>query len=566
MKTVRFSRFAISFALASCLLPLAASADTGGASGRPTLSGSYLAARSAQTTEDMKAAAGFFESALAHDPTNALLVERVLILQLANGRFDSAKDLADRLVSLDVRNPVARLVRAVAAVNAGEFTTVQSELTQAAQTPLAVLSGGLVSAWAGEAIGKVDDSLKAIAALNGPTWYAIFKDYHTAVMADLGGRKDLAVESISKAFEGENPTVRIADAYGRILARAGKRDQAIAGLATYLAEQPNQAVVVDLLASLKGGITPPPIVANAREGVAEVLFGLGAAIGTDQGTELPAAYLQLARTLLPDSDLTLMALGDLFLVSEHCPDAIEIYGQVPESSRFRRNADIQTGLCLDSLDRTDEGAAHIRKVVDAEPSDLEAIIALGNIYRGRDRFAEAAEIYTLGINTITRPTPADWRIFYFRGVALERSKQWTQAEADLKKALELNPEQPQVLNYLGYSWVDLGQNLDEGLRMIQGAVDQRPNDGYIVDSLGWAYYRLGRYEESVEQLERAVELKPDDPVINDHLGDAYWKVGRKLEATFQWSHARDLDPEPADLEKIVKKLQSGMTANAGSGG
>ena len=149
-------------------------------------------------------------------------------------------------------------------------------------------------------------------------------------------------------------------------------------------------------------------------------------------------------------------------------------------------------------------------------------------------------------------------IYYFRGICYERSKQWPKAEVDMKKALELFPEQPLVLNYLGYSWVDQGINLDEGMRMIQRAVEQRADDGYIVDSLGWAYYRIGNYEQAVKHLEHAIELKPEDPTINDHLGDVYWKIGRRLEARFQWSHARDLKAEPDELVKIEEKLKSGL--------
>ncbi|KAB2871257.1 MAG: tetratricopeptide repeat protein [Bauldia sp.] len=531
-----------------------------------SLSGSYLAARSAQTAQDLESAAAYFNVALAHDPGNPILIERALVLEVANGDIEAALPLADRLVALDPRNPVARLVRAVRDIKDGAFETAQAELAQSAQAPLSILTGGLLGAWAGQGLGKVDAALAAIDKLAGPSWYGIFKDYHSALVADLAGREDLAVKKISTAFDTDGTALRVVEAYGRIMAHWGRRDEAIAGLATFLAEQPNQPIIQDLLVALKSGITPEPIAADARAGAADVLYGIGSAIGTDQGTELPAAYLQLALYLTPESDLTLMALGDLLLVSEHCADAIDIYGRISQASRLRRNADIQSGICLDVLDRTDEAATLIKRVIDASPSDLEAVVALGNIYRGRDRFAEAAEIYSRGIATIATPTQADWRIFYFRGVALERSKQWKEAEADLKKALELNPNQPQVLNYLGYSWVDFGQDLDEGLKMIKAAVDQRPNDGYIVDSLGWAYYRLGRYQEAVEQLERAVELKPEDPVINDHLGDAYWKVDRKLEATFQWNHARDLNPEPADLAKIVKKLESGMSGDVGNDG
>ena len=191
-------------------------------------------------------------------------------------------------------------------------------------------------------------------------------------------------------------------------------------------------------------------------------------------------------------------------------------------------------------------------------------MALGNVMRGRKQFAECADVYSKGIETITKSEKSNWVIYYFRGICFERSKQWAQAEVDLKKSLELYPDQPHVLNYLGYSWIDQGANLDEGMRMIKRAVEQRADDGYIVDSLGWAYYRLGDMEEAVKHLERAVELKPEDPTINDHLGDAYWKVGRQLEARFQWSHARDLKPEPEELVKIEAKLKSGMPDDTSS--
>lgn len=530
-----------------------------------TLSGSYLAARSADTAQDMKSAAAFFTAALSLDPDNPILLERVLVLRIANGDVEGALPVADRLVAIDARNPLSRLVRSIRAIKAGQYEKARAELSQTAQAPLAVLTSGLLNAWSSQGLGRTDEALETIAKLSGPSWYGVFRDYHTAVIADVAGRKDKAASAITTAFNTDGAALRVVEAYGRILARSGRRDEAIAGLATFLAEQPGQPIITNLLNSLKAGITPEALVANAKAGAADALYGLGAAIGTDQGAELPAAYLQLSLYLNPEADLTLVALGDLFLMADHCSDAIPVYARLSDKSRLKRNADIQTGLCLDTLDRTDEAAAQIKRVIAANPTDVDAIVALGNIYRGRDRFAEAAEAYSQAIAQIKTPGMTDWRVYYFRGVSLERSKRWKEAEADLQKALELNPDQPQVLNYLGYSWVDQGVNLEKGLEMIRAAVNQRPNDGYIVDSLGWAYYRLGKYNEAVEELERAVELKPEDPVINDHLGDAYWQVGRKLEATFQWNHARDLDPEPADLAKIVKKIESGMP-NAGNDG
>jgi Flp pilus assembly protein TadD len=213
---------------------------------------------------------------------------------------------------------------------------------------------------------------------------------------------------------------------------------------------------------------------------------------------------------------------------------------------------------LDSLDKTDEAKKELQKLIAERPSDTEAIISLGNVLRGRKQYGECADVYSKAIAAIPQPAKVNWIVFYFRGICLERAKQWDKAEADLKKALELYPDQPHVLNYLGYSWIDQGRNLDEGMRMIRRAVEQRPDDGYIVDSLGWAYYRIGNYVEAVKHLERAVELRPEDPTINDHLGDAYWRVGRNLEAQFQWQHARDLKPDPEDLPKIEQKLKAGL--------
>jgi Flp pilus assembly protein TadD len=188
--------------------------------------------------------------------------------------------------------------------------------------------------------------------------------------------------------------------------------------------------------------------------------------------------------------------------------------------------------------------------------------SLADLQRSRKQFAEAAETYSRIIDMLDKPARGDWTLFYFRGISYERSKQWPKAEADFKKSLELQPDQPLVLNYLGYSWVDQGLNLDEAFRLLRRAVELRPTDGYIIDSLGWAHYKLDKYDESLREMERAVQLKPGDPVINDHLGDVYWKVGRKLEAQFQWNHARDLGPEPEDRDRILKKIESGLEDEA----
>jgi Flp pilus assembly protein TadD len=231
---------------------------------------------------------------------------------------------------------------------------------------------------------------------------------------------------------------------------------------------------------------------------------------------------------------------------------------VSAKSPLKRVAELQLGLNLAELKRTDEAVKHLKVLLDQQPDDMRAYLALGGVHAGVDDFKSAAAIYDRAVERLKKPTRADWSIFYQRGIAYERLKQWPKAEPNFKQALELFPNQPQVLNYLGYSWIDMNINLEEGLGMIKKAVELRPSDGFIIDSLGWGYYRLGRYDEAVTELERAVTLQPADPVLNDHLGDAYWRVGRKLEATFQWAHARDLKPDPDVLATVMEKLTNGL--------
>jgi Flp pilus assembly protein TadD len=314
-----------------------------------------------------------------------------------------------------------------------------------------------------------------------------------------------------------------------------------------------------MLAEIRSGKPVEPLVKNAEEGAAEVLYGLGTLVSQQQGGEVDALiYLRLALYLTPQNALAIMSLGELYERIKQNEQAIDVYETVPASDPLRTTAEIQTAQILEAMGRPDDATKHLQRIVDENPSSDDALSALGNLQRAHKRYGEAIETYSRVLAKAADPQKANWPIYYFRGISYERERKWPQAQADLMQALALFPDQPLVLNYLGYSWVDQGMNLEEAFNMLQRAVELRPNDGYIVDSLGWANYKLGRIEEAVKQLERAIDLKPSDPVINDHLGDAYWRAGRKLEAHFQWNHARDLGPEPEDKDKILRKIEHGL--------
>ncbi|TJU93177.1 MAG: tetratricopeptide repeat protein, partial [Mesorhizobium sp.] len=352
--------------------------------------------------------------------------------------------------------------------------------------------------------------------------------------------------------------MRNAQAYASFLARKGDKDKAISVLDQAEAFSPGKLEIVTLRDKIAKGDKIAPFVSGPSDGASEILLDLATALNRGGGEPFVRLYLQYALALRPDSDAALVQLA---AVAEQLKDgegAIALYRRIPDSSPLKQLSDLQLGLNLADLDRHDEAITHLKAFVDAHPNDMRAYLALGGVYSSKEDFRSAANIYDKAVDALKTPTAANWNIFYQRGIAYERLKEWPKAEPNFRKALELQPDQPQVLNYLGYSWVDMNTNLKEGLAMIQKAVDLRPSDGYIVDSLGWAYFRLGRFDDAVREMERAVSLKPEDPVLNDHLGDAYWRVGRKLEATFQWNQARDLKPDPDVLATLQQKLMKGL--------
>jgi len=551
---------------AAAMLPTAvfAQAPTPQELSRISPSGSYLAARHAGMQRDAGAASAYYRAALKADPKNGELLERAFLSILVDGEIDEAVKLAERLVQLDRSHRMARLTLGVRSLKQKQFQAARQHLAQSVRGPIADLTAVLLTAWTSYGSGETRVAIEGIDKLAGPDWYAIFKDLHAGLILDLAGNRKEAGKRLERAHKLDPNALRAVEAYGRWTSRNTGKDEALKIFQAFDKVLPRHPLIVDEMDDIRGGAKLPPLVDSVQAGAAEVLYGLGASLGRQGGEDLALVYLQLALYLQPKHALALLSLADLYENLKKPQLAIKIYERMPADSPLRRNAEIQLGVNYDAIDRTDDAKKHLEKLILSRGDDLEAIMALGNILRARKSFQECADIYGKGIATIAKPEKPNWLIYYFRGICYERAKQWPKAEADLTKALELFPDQPHVLNYLGYSWVDQGVHLDQGMAMIRKAVDQRPDDGYIVDSLGWAYFRINNFDEAVKHLERAVELKPEDPTINDHLGDAYWKVGRNLEARFQWSHARDLKPEPDDLKRIEEKLQSGLAEGTSS--
>jgi tetratricopeptide (TPR) repeat protein len=530
-----------------------------------SFTGAYLAARIAEDDNDMNSAIEYYRRALDFDPDNQELQQSLMTSLISTGRLDEALPLAEKLKSVAEVERFSRVTLAVDAIRKKDYRDAGDWLKLALESDLDRLITGLMSAWTKVGQNQGSEALNDLNVLQGPEWFELFTSYHRGLIAEASGMPDDAAASyqatLDNAASGSaapETWLRSAEAFAGFLARKGDKTEALAVIDKADEIAAGRLPLMSLREKIEKGEKIPPLIVTPADGASEVLLDLGGALNRGGGEPYVKLYLQLALALKPNSDAVLLQLASVAEQQEDSDGAIELYKKIPEASPLKRAAEMQLGLNLADLKRYDEAIPHLKKLVAADPSDMRAYLSLGGVYASKEDFKSAAETYDQAAEHLKDPTSANWNIFYQRGIAYERLKQWPKAEPNFRKALELFPDQPQVMNYLGYSWVDMNLNLDEALDMIRKAVDLRPSDGYIVDSLGWAYFRLNRFDEAVVELERAVSLKPDDPVLNDHLGDAYWRAGRKLEATFQWAHARDLKPDPDVLLSVQKKLKEGL--------
>jgi tetratricopeptide (TPR) repeat protein len=519
--------------------------------------GNYLSALIASADRDTLAAEVYFREALRADPHNSDLLERAFAAALSNGDEPSADALAERLLARDPGNSLARLSISVYEIQQGQFAAARAHLASGEALRAHDVTTALLTAWCFAGQSDLRHALDALDRIRDPSVLA-FRDYHAGLIANLLGSPVEAQRRLKSAYDNDKNSLRFADAYARLLAAQGDVVGATKVYEDFSTIIPHHPLIERGLSDLKANESMQPLIHDAKEGAAEGLYGLGSA-GSRQGDELPAlVYLRLSLYLRPSNDLTAVTLASLFEQLKQGDQVIAAYEIVPTSSPLKLGADIQIALELDSMGKADEATKRLAQLAAGRPRDVEVLSALAELQRSGKKYLEAAATYDQAIATIGIPQRENWTLFYFRGICHERSNQWPRAEADFKRALELNPDQPLVLNYLGYSWVDKGLNLEEAFKMLRRAVELQPNDGYIVDSLGWAHYKLGQYQEAAQTLEKAIDLKPADPVLNDHLGDAYWRINRRIEAHFQWNHARDMGPDPEDLPAILKKIELGL--------
>jgi Flp pilus assembly protein TadD len=527
----------------------------------PTVTGSYLAGQQALTDLSTQEAAQYFMDAARSDWENPVLVGRAFLATAADGQIESAAATAKHLLELEPNNELARMVVATQALKERRYSASIDELNVLGTDSFTGITGSILKAWAYVGDNKAGEASTMLETM-GKDGLEDFLVFHRALMADVSGDSKQAIELAKRAYEADPYVARIVEAYVRILGNAGQFDEASKVLADFTAQGLTHPLVDVVAKSIAAKQKPGKFAASVQVGAAEMYHGIGIALARDGSNDLAVVFLRLGLYLDPSADVISLALAQLLDTAGRHDTANALYDAVPATSPMKPTAVVRVATNLDAMGDRKEAIRRLSNIVATSPKDIDAISVLGDLQRYDSQYADAATTYTKALEVVGGEHPGDWRFYYVRGIAYERNGEWPKAEADFLKALKLNPEQPQVMNYLGYSWVDQGMNLGPALDLIQKAVNAVPDDGYIVDSLGWAFYKLNRIDEAVKVLEQAVQLKPNDPEINDHLGDAYWKAGRTLEARFQWNVASAVDKEGNVKKRAAPKLANGLDPNA----
>jgi tetratricopeptide (TPR) repeat protein len=526
-----------------------------GASGS-TLFGQYLVGRFAAEEQDTAMAADSLLAALRADPDQPELIQRAFMAALMDGRADALR-LARRMPD----SMAAQLVLYGADVAAGRWERAEARARGLGrQGPVQALQPALI-AWSLAGRGQTEAALNHLRPLAEQGRFRALNALHAALIADAGNRPREAERFVRLALADQpDPTLRLALLSAGILHRSGRQAEALR-LLDRLA-QSHDELALAALEPARSVVLGQRAIVGPADGIAEAYVALGSALRGQGLEEMAMLLARLALRLRPGFGPALFLLGDTLQEADRLSQALEVLSQIAAEDPLFGPAQLRRAALLDRLDRLPEAERLLEDASQRLASLPQPPMRQGDILRRRARFAEAAQAYDRAIARLEAVRPHDWPLFYARGIARERSGDWPGAEADFQRALELSPEQPYVLNYLAYTWADQGIRLDEARAMLERAVALRPQDGNIVDSLGWVLFRMGDLPGAIQALERAVELEPRNATINDHLGDAYWAAGRQNEARFQWRRALTMDPEPAEAQRIQEKLARGLPASA----
>ena len=552
---------AFSVLLCAALVPVPPAAAQDGAIIPPGLASAFLTGRVALSDQDFAQMAASYDQAVQADPSNAMFRELAMQGHVLSGNIARATELAAEGLAAGETSQVGALLLQADEFARGAYDDVISALEDGRRT--GPLTDAMGAAWAELGRGSMSEALSAFElAIEERPELAPFALYQKAMALAFVGDMERAADILSAENESRvSLSRRGVLGHMAILSQLGQFEEAREIGTRMFGASPDEDVA-EVMGSLADE-TPVPFstVSSARDGMAEVYFTLGTALVGEDDDWLPIIYARQASLLRADHGDAILLTGQLLERARQYDLADAAYAQMPEDNPQYLGAQLGRANALFSSGQADEAIDSLNALGEARPNSPLVFSTLGDMLRREERFEEAADAYTSAIDLIEEIEERHWVLLYTRAISYERMGEWELAEPEFRRVLEFVPDEPQVLNYLGYSLVEQRRNLDEALDMIERAVEGDPDSGYITDSLGWAFYRLGRYEEAVPVMERAVELMPRDPILNDHLGDVYWAVGREREARFQWRRALSFGPHPdLDMDLVRRKLEIGKDA------
>ena len=521
-------------------------------------SGAYLAGRQAISDHNFVTASEFQTKSVSVDPSNSKLLEGLMISFIAQGSVDKAISIAEIYKDNGNQSQISQMILSASLIKDGRTEAFLSFIKDASKiTPILK---DLLSAWV---LMGLNDDVNAnrifdkTAKVQG---MGQFVNFHRAMSQLAAGKFEQALKTFNLIHsDKENPTRRSVISHTKILLSQSKFKEAQSLLEKWFGPTFDPEIEELFLNATNEKVYPKTSFSNINIAVADVFHSIANLIRKEADPTFTLIYSRLAEYLDANHIDSILMTADLLVELEQYNLAIKEHEKLSNSQPQYFASELGRAEALRSSGKEEAAVEVLAALTRQFPNSPNGFSILGNHYRRLEAYDRAEVAYNEAIKLYQAKGEAGWFLFYVRGITRERLNLWGLAEKDFRKALSLNPTQPQVLNYLGYSLIEKNTKLDEALDMIERAVKESPDSGYIVDSLGWGYYKLGEYEKAVPNLEKAAELMPIDPIVNDHLGDVYWMVGRKTEAEFQWRRALSFDPEEEEIQRIKKKLKVGLT-------
>jgi len=542
-------------------VPAAVSVSPSSAPGAPSF-GSYLSGRFAESQGDVTRGVDFLRESLKRDPDNKEMLGGLYRMMMQSGKIEEAVQIAPKLSGVRVVGDGSEfspdMLLAMDEAKQGKYEMAAKRLQGIPKAGFNNLLVPLLQEWIKLGAGQIKTPLEAKEILPEAKVILPHIYLNAAFINDIAGFEEAAQQQYGASVKDVRvEPFRAVEAFANYYSRKGGKEKRQKLIDDYLAAHGDSFLADELLAE-SSAENAKPLVTNATEGLAEVFYTMANIFHGVRPAADEITTLHLALYLRPNFPAAEFLLASTYELAQDYQTAVATYQSIEKDSPYFVRGRIRSVYDESEMGRNTGAVAKLDAIAAERPGDIDALLAKGDILRAQNHFKEAADAYTIAASRVKTMLKHHWIIYFSRGTCFERMGQWEKAEADMKKALKLNPGEPEILNYLGYSWLTQHRNIVEAKKMIEDAYDARPEDAHIIDSMGYALYVNGEFASALEYFEQALERTPDDPTVNDHLGDTYWQLGRKTEAKYQWERALADDPDAALEKDIRKKMDKGL--------